>query len=119
MAKYPYNTPSWFRARERALARDGNSCTVARLLGGPCEGTLHVHHITPVEEGGALYELDNLATACASHHPRWEKLRREVLSEREPRWRRCHHKHRTRESRRLCEDRLNGVRPSSQLTSVA
>lgn len=118
MAEYPYNTPEWLVARDLALERDDRTCTVASLLGGQCEGTLHVHHITPVEEGGALYELENLATVCAHHHPRWEALRRHVLAARAPVWKRCHHKHTTSEGRRLCELRLNR-QPSRELASTA
>jgi hypothetical protein len=66
-----------------------------------------VHHIQPVSDGGNPFRLDNLATVCASHHPRWEALRRQVLKAREPRWRRCRHRHVSREARRLCEARLN------------
>ena len=30
--------------------------------------SLHVDHIKPIADGGALYELDNLSTKCAKCH---------------------------------------------------
>ena len=109
-----YTSPRWLAARERALARDGERCTVSRLLGGRCGGTLHVHHIVPLADGGAPFDLDNLGTSCARHHPRWEALRRAVLGGRERARRRCPHRHTSREARRQCEARLN-----RQLSSAA
>lgn len=106
-----YNTLLWrASSRPRALERDGNRCTVSRLLGGRCtEGTpLHVHHIVPVEEGGDPYDLDNLGTTCAAHHPMWEALRRlllrHLLEPEEERWR-CPHRHASTEAREQCERR--------------
>ena len=109
-----YTSPRWLHARERALARDGERCTVSRLLGGRCGGTLHVHHIVPLAEGGAPYDLDNLGTSCAPHHPTWEALRRQLTTVRSRSWRRCPHRHTSREARRQCEARLN-----RQLSSAA
>lgn len=77
-----YTSPEWLAARERALARDGHRCLVARLLGGRCKGHLAVHHIQPLEDGGEPFELDNLGSACARHHPQWEALRRTLLRRR-------------------------------------
>lgn len=102
-------TDTWHETRERILARDGHRCTVSRLLGGTCGGALHVHHIRPRSEGGTDDD-DNLATACARHHPLWERLRQNVLRTRGRAWRRCPHAHQTRESREACERRLNGAR---------
>lgn len=114
MAADLYSTALWRVARTRALARDGNRCTVSCLLGGRCSLSLHVHHIEPVSDGGDLYGLDNLATVCARHHPTWESLRRALLDERTGRTPRCRHAHRTPEAREICErnlarSRLRGV----------
>lgn len=103
-----YDTLRWRELRARALARDGNRCVVARLLGGKCSGVLHVHHIEPVEERpGLAWDIDNLASVCASHHPRWESFRRALVRERRSGYRRCPHDHRTRVGREACERRLN------------
>jgi hypothetical protein len=104
-----YNTLIWRTARARALARDGSRCTVARLLGGECRGPLHVHHLIPVESGGDAFALDNLGTACESHHPAWEALRRSLVRAQEPeepRPVRCRHRHATAEAREICERRM-------------
>lgn len=101
-----YSTALWRRARARALSRDGRRCTVARLLGGPCSAELHVHHLVPVEDGGALYDLENLITACSRHHPKLEALRRAILSDDDDGPPRCPHQHRHPEARRQCEERL-------------
>lgn len=102
-----FNTLRWGIARRRALERDGERCTVNRLLGGACAGRLHVHHIVPRGDGGTD-ALDNLGTVCAAHHPAWEALRRTLLERREPVRRRpqCRHRHRTAEGRAACERRL-------------
>lgn len=108
-----YSTLRWRLVRARAITRDGARCTVSRLLGGLCSsGPLHAHHIRPVSEGGALYDLDNVGTTCARHHPTWEALRRQLVAvqnghapvgDTTPR---CHHPHRSREARELCERRM-------------
>jgi 5-methylcytosine-specific restriction endonuclease McrA len=105
-----YHTLRWRLTRSRALERDGHRCTVSQLLGGPCSGgPLHAHHIVPVSEGGAAYDLDNVGTSCSSHHPMWEALRRTLVrrlaaaSAPPPR---CPHQHRSAEARRICEARL-------------
>lgn len=104
-----YSTPAWHAARAAAIERDGARCTVARLLGGPCaDGALHVHHLIPVSEDGSAFDLDNLVTVCATHHPRLEALRRAVLKEREAP--RCRHHHPYIEGRLLCEARLAAAR---------
>jgi len=87
--------------RAAVLDRDGHRCTVSRLLGGECSQRLDVHHIVPRREGGGD-ELDNLASVCASHHPRWEALRRAILNERGDNWR-CPHVHPTSIGREACE----------------
>ena len=102
-----YSTALWRLVAQKAKRRDRSRCTVARLLGGDCRGLLHVHHIVPVSEGGAALALDNLATVCASHHPKWESLRRAIMRQRgEVMQIRCPHSHRSLEARLLCEARL-------------
>lgn len=105
-----YNTLRWHRTKQLARERDGNKCTVARLLGGECSpGPLHAHHVMPVSEGGRPYDLDNVGTSCASHHPMWEALRRRLvanLQPEKPRVLRCNHRHPTAEGRRICERRM-------------
>ena len=100
-----YSTSRWRAASFRARARDGARCTVARLLGGPCRGRLHAHHVVPVGEGGERYALDNLATVCAGHHPQWEALRRQLARRRVGRIA-CPHSHRSLDARLICEARL-------------
>lgn len=103
-----YDTLRWRIVRSRAIERDDGRCTVSRLFGGACAGRLHAHHIVAVSEGGDPYDLDNVATTCASHHPFWESLRR-VIVERmtaAPKPTRCGHEHRTREAREICERRM-------------
>jgi 5-methylcytosine-specific restriction endonuclease McrA len=39
---------------------DGERCQSQR--------DLTVHHVTPLAEGGAMYELANLVTLCRAHH---------------------------------------------------
>lgn len=78
-----YRSPLWRSARAAALARDDHRCTVARLLGGECRGRLHVHHVVPLDHGGAPYDLDNLGSACASHHRKWEALARRLAGARD------------------------------------
>jgi 5-methylcytosine-specific restriction endonuclease McrA len=99
----PAHTDTWPAAREAAIERDGARCTVSLLIGGECSPTLHVHHVVPRSEGGSD-ELENLLTACASHHPMLEALRRYVLAKRKPR--RCGHYHRYRMGREECERRM-------------
>ena len=97
-----YNSAPWRALRAQARARDGNRCTVARLLGGDCHGLLHAHHIDP--DGDPL-DLDNTGTVCATHHPQWDALRRALV--RPPAWRRCTHRHPYPGGREACEKRLN------------
>lgn len=109
-----YGTLRWRVTASRAKARDGHRCTVARLLGGACSpGSLHAHHIVPVGEGGAAYDVDNVGTTCASHHPQWEALRRLLVRKLlglDERPARCPHAHRSREAREICERRLARAR---------
>lgn len=102
-----YSTQRWHRARRAALSRDAGRCTVSRLLGGACSpGPLHVHHIHAVSEGGSAFDLDNLGTTCAAHHPMWESLRQLLVARLVSGTPRCTHRHASAEARRLCERRL-------------
>lgn len=108
MANNLYSTVLWRVVRARALARDADTCTVARLFGGECsDGPLSVHHIVPVSEGGARLDLSNCGTVCRRHHPQWEALRRAIMARREPEWVTCPHEHRHADARAACERRLN------------
>lgn len=102
-----YNDLRWQLTRSRALARDGNRCTVSRLLGGECSaGPLHAHHIMAIADGGAPFDVDNVGTTCAAHHPMWEALRRLLVERMLAPPPRCPHRHRSREARAECERRL-------------
>lgn len=98
-----YSSPEWRAVRDHVLDRDGGRCTVARLLGGKCRGSLHVHHIEKRADRPDL-ELDetNLATVCAGHHPTWEALRTFVTRARRP-LPPCKHRHPYREGREQCD----------------
>lgn len=101
-----YTSAAWLAVRDRVRARDGNACSVGRLLGGPCRGVLHVNHIVPRRERPDLaYDDDNLGTCCASHHPTWEAFARAIrllrLEDLPP----CRHTHPYREGRIQCERR--------------
>ena len=100
------SSPEWVDARDGARARDGNRCSVGRLLGGPCRGVLHVNHIVPRRDRPELaLDPDNLGTCCASHHPMWEAFARTIrllrLEELPP----CRHFHPYREGRIQCDRR--------------
>ena len=98
-----YISPEWAALREAALRRDGDRCTVARLLGGDCSFDLHVHHLNR-DEALAL-DLDNVATTCSRHHPTWESVRRSIVEAREPKIPPCRHRHYYDSARRECRER--------------
>lgn len=101
-----YTSPEWLAVREQALHRDGNRCSVARLIGGDCSATLHVHHLKPRSEYPELaLDLDNLLTVCSSHHPTLEAVRRLLLIVRLDTLPRCNHRHPYESGRRECERR--------------
>jgi hypothetical protein len=102
MRRRLYDTPAWEQARARAILRDGSRCSVGRLIGGDCHSTLHVHHVKAIAEGGAPFDVDNLITVCATHHPSLEALRRRIVAEAP----RCTHYHPYRQGREECERRL-------------
>jgi 5-methylcytosine-specific restriction endonuclease McrA len=60
-----WESSAWRRVRKLALDRDGHRC-------GRCAATvnLSVHHITPMRESGAPFDLANLETLCKSCHGR-------------------------------------------------
>jgi 5-methylcytosine-specific restriction endonuclease McrA len=101
-----YTSSEWLAVREQALARDRGRCSVARLIGGDCSATLHVHHLKPRKEFPELaLDLDNLLTVCASHHPTLEAVRRLLLVMRLDSLPRCTHRHPYESGRRACEER--------------
>lgn len=106
MTGFSYSSSRWRRVAARARTRDGNRCTVGRLLGGECSDLLHVHHIVAVSDGGAPYDLDNVGTACSTHHPTWESLRRLLVRRQLEAAPKCRHFHPTAEARAICERRL-------------
>jgi len=72
-------TALWQRTRLAALARDGHRCT-----GCGFSGRLEVHHVTPIADGGAAYDLKNLVTLCPSCHHRQEGRTPAFLEGRRP-----------------------------------
>lgn len=103
----------WTATRRRVLERDAYSCAVGRLFGleHECSTILDVHHRLPRRNGGTNDD-DNLYVLCRRHHPKIERMLRDIeeygeIRERKKRWRRCPHTHRTREARESCERRLN------------
>jgi 5-methylcytosine-specific restriction endonuclease McrA len=61
---WPGYPPFWNYLREVVLSRDRNHCQVS---GCPSRVTLHVHHKTPVSQGGE-HVPDNLVSLCDFHH---------------------------------------------------
>lgn len=88
----------------RALERE--RCAVHDLVGGECAGPIHRHHVQPLSADGDPW--GRTVEVCERHHPMLEALARRVHRVRE--WKRCPHNHVTADSRRRCEERLNGVR---------
>lgn len=101
-----YNSLRWRVVAARAVSRDGGRCTVSRWLGGACTGPLHAHHIHAVAEGGPAFDIENVGTACAAHHPMWESLRRHLVKRMLTPPPKCTHWHPTRQARELCERRM-------------
>ena len=66
------DTPEWHHTRKDALDRDGEQCQDCGLPRGEHRETfdrdLEVHHITPVSEGGAKFDMENLVTLCVPCH---------------------------------------------------
>lgn len=102
-----YDSPEWRSFADGIRRRDGHRCTVGWLLGGDCSGVLHVNHVVPRREAPhRQFDPDNCATACGSHHPQWEALRRALVERRESARPRCTHEHRYPGAREACERRL-------------
>ena len=57
------NRRQWRKVRLKVLDRDGWKCTQCTKA-----GRLEVDHIKPLENGGAVYALDNLQTLCRGCH---------------------------------------------------
>lgn len=75
------NSKRWKVVQAQALDRDGRRCTYGlepgdrgtrHYPGGRCPVVvgLQGHHRVPIEDGGAPFDLDNVRTACATHHAR-------------------------------------------------
>jgi len=60
----------WSDRRKQVLERDGYECQEC----GSSDRTLHVHHVTPISEGGS-HRLSNLETLCESVTPRSIRFR--------------------------------------------
>lgn len=99
---FSYSSPEWQQLRAQAILRDDRRCSIARLIGGECHPTLHVHHVEAVADGGAPLDLDNVITVCQTHHPMLEALRRRFVAS-EPR---CTHNHPYPQGREACERKL-------------
>jgi len=56
-------TAKWSDVRSDVVERDSDECQEC----GTNE-ELHVHHITPVSNGGDKFDLENLVTLCREHH---------------------------------------------------
>jgi 5-methylcytosine-specific restriction endonuclease McrA len=63
-----YNSKRWAMTRKRQLSLEP-LCAVCGHI------ATDVDHITPIEQGGAVWSFDNLQSLCAVHHG--QKTRRE------------------------------------------
>lgn len=105
MADRFLDTLAWRCLRARIVARDGNRCSIAALLGGDCAGDLHVHHIEPRSERPDLaLDENNCASVCAVHHPQWEAVRLFLARARRP-LPPCRHVHRYKAGKEACDRR--------------
>jgi hypothetical protein len=87
----------------RRLSRD--TCVISELLGdaaSPCQGLIHRHHVDPTDERSRTVPV------CNVHHQYLHTALRSLLTPRET-WKRCRHRHTTKEGREACERRLNRV----------
>ena len=85
-----YLTKRWGLLRHRALARDDGLCVRCRAVGRTVLAEI-VHHLEPIRDGGAPWELENCESVCrpchaAEHAPTptpgqggWKNLVRELL----------------------------------------
>ena len=59
-----YSSWQWGAVRAQVLRRDNRTCRECGKHGG----LLDVHHVVPLERGGAAYDVDNLKTLCRPCH---------------------------------------------------
>ena len=52
----------WERTRQAVFRRDNQRCLECGKPG------FEVHHLIPLDENGAEYDMDNLACYCRTHH---------------------------------------------------
>jgi 5-methylcytosine-specific restriction protein A len=64
-----YNGQRWRKVRLLALA-DSQGLCVSCLANGLVTQAKEVDHITPISQGGAVYDLDNLQPLCVPCHAR-------------------------------------------------
>jgi 5-methylcytosine-specific restriction endonuclease McrA len=85
-----YKTAMWQHRRQQAIARAGGHCACKGCpecrpaFGFNCGRTeLDVHHIVPLERGGAAYDPQNHMALCPSCHAEWHRQdrRRESRSD--------------------------------------
>jgi 5-methylcytosine-specific restriction protein A len=65
-----YRDPRWAVAKAKALARDRHRCVDC------LQPTNQVDHVLPLREGGAPFDLQNLASRCPSCHGLADSRRR-------------------------------------------
>ena len=54
---------AWERTRRRVFERDGWACVQCGRA-----GALEAHHVRPISEGGAVFDLANLVALCRGCH---------------------------------------------------
>ena len=54
----------WKKVRRAAIERDGYRCSHC----GKASGRFEVDHRQPINQGGAVYDLENLQTLCRPCH---------------------------------------------------
>lgn len=60
------DTSDWDRMKQQRKRYDNWTCQNPDC--GQRGGELHAHHITPVSEGGNIFDHDNLTTLCVECH---------------------------------------------------
>ena len=68
------NARKWQRVRLQVLERDGWRCTQCGRA-----GRVEVDHRVPMNEGGAMYAMDNLQTLCLADHHHKTTMERALL----------------------------------------
>lgn len=74
--RWIYSTQAWHRAKRAAKVRDGWCC---KATGCTETERLTVHHLIPLSQGGAPFDLDNLITLCYKHHAELERSKAQSL----------------------------------------